>query len=58
MALLLPIASRVEAPVEHYVLVQESADREEWRCHFNQEMVSALFRHSHSYLTAAEEASD
>jgi hypothetical protein len=50
MALHLPIASRVEAAVECYVLVQESADREEWRHHFDQEMVSALFRHGHSYL--------
>jgi hypothetical protein len=50
MALLLTIVSIVEAAAECYVSVQESADREEWRCHFDQEMVSALFRHGHSYL--------
>jgi hypothetical protein len=50
MVLLLPIVSRVKAAVEHHVSVQETADREEWRHHFDQEMVSALFRHGHSYL--------
>jgi hypothetical protein len=43
MTSLLSIASRIEAAVATYVSVRDVTDRAEWKRHFDEEKVSALF---------------
>ncbi len=40
MMTLLQIASKVEAAMKAYIIVQEFADREEWKEKFQGEMIS------------------
>jgi hypothetical protein len=50
MLSLLHIASRVEAAVNSYVSVRDTADSTEWKHQFNQEKVSAVSRYGYCRL--------